>query len=281
MFLALSVLGLFIGGALWQHLRSERMRSALTRLGTFLGDTHDFELEKAWGKELGVHASVGLHDPLRESWLRYVLPSRRTEILIELPAAYPLMIHVERRRWWSTARAAALPGGAGLRVRAAPGAVVRHLLDEATLTALRELRIGELTMVPGSPPLLRLTARGWMLDMERAQRAVSLAAGLVLRMAPALARADAELVAAARGVPVGEPYRGHADDSEAQRLAQARAAELEQVRGEVERGRRRQLWLTAALAVGALVLVGVVATAVGYVVVVAALVLWLVALAGS
>ncbi len=249
------VFAFIIGMALWQHLQLERMRSVLTRLGSFLGDTHDLELEKAWGRELGVRVSVGLHDPLRETPLRYLGPSRFTEICVELPAAFPIMLHVDS-------------GWSGQRVYAAPAEVTKHLVDEATLAALRELRIKELTIVAGEPPVLRVRAKGWMLDMERAQRAASLAAGLVRRMAPALseAEAEAEAAAAANRVMVGEPYRGQVDDSSLKRVAEARAAELERVRREVESEVHRRRWIHAALAVVALTLAGVVAVKISYLV---------------
>lgn len=252
-----AVVAFIIGMALWQHLQLESMRSVLTRLGSFLGDTHDFELEKAWGRELGVRVSVGLHDPLRETSLRYLVPSRFTEISVELPTAFPIMLHVDS-------------GWNGQRVYAAPAEVTKHLVDEATLAALRELRIKELTIVAGEPPVLRLRGHGWMLDMERAQRAASLAAGLVRGIAPALsaaeAEAEAEAAAAAHRVMVGEPYRGQVDDSYLKRVAEARAAELERVRSEVESHVQRRRWINAALAVVALTLAGVVAVKISYLV---------------
>lgn len=249
-----AVLAFFIGMALWQHLQRERMRSVLTRLGSFLGDTHDFDLEKAWGRELGVRVSVGLHDPLRETSLRYLVPARFTEIGVELPTAFPIMLHVDSGRW------------IGQRVYAAPAEVTKHLVDEATLAALRELRVKELTIVPGEPPVLRLRAQGWMLDMERAQRAAALAAGLVQGMAPALSAAEAEAAAAAHRVMVGEPYRGQLDDSHLARVAEARAAELARVRGEVESELQRRRWINAALVVVALTLAAVVAVKISYLV---------------
>ena len=80
MYGALAALLVLLAPALWRSVLVARRRATLFRLGTFLGDTHDDGEAMAWGRDLGVHASLRYQEASlsRNSALGAWFPFRRT-----------------------------------------------------------------------------------------------------------------------------------------------------------------------------------------------------------
>ncbi|MBK7538172.1 MAG: hypothetical protein IPI49_22985 [Myxococcales bacterium] len=265
MYGALAALLVLLAPALWRSVLVARRRATLFRLGTFLGDTHDDGEAMAWGRDLGVHASLRYQEASlsRNSALGAWFPFRRTEISAELGASYPLVVDVVRRRWpWSerapasasasdSASASASAWNPRWDALVAPAEVVERLIHAEAQAELLRLGATELRLVEDVVPRFTFVIKGWLLDFERAQQALRLAASLASGVEAAFAAAEAAAQAALRNEEQGAAYRGD-PASPAQRRTERRTTELASAQQTLARRKRRRQWATA-LTAGALV----------------------------
>ena len=171
---------------------------------------------------------------------------RWTEIEADLPASYPLAIHVRRREPSDgprIARGALIDVALGdpafdddFLVEAAPADVVRMVLDARVrrmLAAHEHVALD--TVSQDARRLLRLTIRGWIDDAADAIAALDRVARISARVRDSYALLDSAVPARMDGAP----YRPLPSDQPARDAFEARAAEvaaLEVVRRDRERG---------------------------------------------
>lgn len=242
--------------------RRERRRAALFRLGTFLGGDHDYDAATARGDDLGLPFTIRFSQAwaLGDGVPGLSMAARCTEIVVELPRSYPLVLHVERRRWaaLSSPPAPEFPCDQRLSVHAAPAEVLSGVVGLSQQAELLALGAVLLAYRETSAPRLHLILPGWALDVERVQEAARLLAVMAGAIESGFAELerDAHAQVVSRGT-VGAPYRGHVDDSPVRAARALRATELHHARGALHEQFRRRAWRRGLGVLG----IGVVAVA--------------------
>jgi hypothetical protein len=217
----------------------DRMRTSLREISAFLGGRHDLSGFVAWGDALGAPVTFSL-----TTRAAGVGVERWTEIEVKLPARYPLILHVRRRQPFDGERIARGElvhvelGDRGFDhaflVEAAPGEVIRHLLDSKVRAYLRAHQVVLATeMAEGA--VLKVHVRGWLDELETARPAIELAVELAIGVREAYARVEEE---SPLGMG-GSPFRPEPDAALTRRAAADREAEvryLEQLKRNRSRG---------------------------------------------
>lgn len=216
--MVLYVLLAWLGVALvsWAYDRAVRAQvqrmAALPQIAAHLHGTHD--VASAAGSLHGVAVRFHFDDRGLGSSVEHW-----TLIEAELPASYPLAIHVRPHGW--TDRALRARGemvdvklgdaafDAAFLVEAAPEDVARQLLDAGARGLLLSHRRAELdTVSDESKRVLRLALRGWLEDPGAALHAIE----HVARIAAQVRAAYAETQPAQSAQLTGAPYRPQLDE---------------------------------------------------------------------
>lgn len=185
---------------------------------------------RAAGAGFGVPASIEL--TTRRARRRHV---NWTHVTAELPAPYPLALHLHEVPWRARVRISGLEpplpavGSPAFESRfefeAAPADVVGALLTPQRLARIIAYPQFELTTLPGARPVLALGFAGWPETEVEAEAALRLIVELAFGVREAYAALEAE-------VPprqAGAPFREHEDGSGERLRAAQRQREVESV----------------------------------------------------
>ena len=199
-----------LGVAIWATVAAgdrKRRQTMLRQVARYLGGRHD--ATAAFGNHGGTVVRFQLTTrgagKSKEWW---------TELEVVVPAAYPLAIHVRRRRWLDHTRMTRsdvvdLPLGdepfdEAFVVEAAPEDIARKLLDAGVRSFLSALQRPELdTVAIGESKLLRLAVQGGFDDLAGATAAIDSLVGIAARVRGVYAVVDGAVPAQ----PGGSPYR--------------------------------------------------------------------------
>lgn len=232
----------------------------LAAIAAHLGGQHDTS-GKAWGTALGPKTTLDFatrgSGSSSENW---------THVEVEVPAVYPLAIHV-RRHARSDQHVIArgdmvdiLIGDQvfddAFLVEAAPADVVRTLIDldvRGLLAAHKEVDL-ETVDRPDGTRCIKLGFRGWVEELELIKGPLAVMAKLGAHVREAYAKADTALEQAAPG----DPYRPIVDAQPARDAQAVRESEV----GRVKAVRDKRAADAHAVMVGVLVVIGLV-TAIG------------------
>jgi hypothetical protein len=224
-----------VGGLIWLIAASSGTAKAkrvahLAVMAEHLGGQHDSR-GMAWGSKLGPKVTYELTTRGAGSSAEYW-----THIHVEVPAAYPLALHVRRQ----TGRDHRViergemvdvvigdpPFDEAFLIEAAPADVVRVLLDSRIRNVLDAHKNVDLdTVTRDGARCISLGIQGWLEDLERVREPISAMAQLGGRVRDAFAQADANIETA----PVGDPYRPIISDEPARAAQASREAEVEKV----------------------------------------------------
>lgn len=230
---------LFVGGLIVVILiGNERQKKKLEMtfgwMGEKLGGGKNVEERLAWGDIGGATISfrmtsrgAGKH---KTFW---------TEVDAEIPEKYPLLLLVRKHGFFDQGKidrgemVDVIVGDAAFDnrflVEAAPAEVARILLDPRERSYLLQLadklHFDIDTIRTADKPLLRLSVRDWIYDINDAMRACEAMAAIAGRVRDAYAAVES----ASEVRDVGSPYRPQLDDTEARGAAEARLAEVARV----------------------------------------------------
>lgn len=232
------VVGLFAVIARASRAAKAKRLGKLQLIADMLGGTHDSS-SKAWGPKFGAPITIELatrgSGSSAENW---------THIHVEVPAAYPLAIHIRRHERGDTrtiSRGEMVDVIVGDKafddaflVEAAPADVVREMLGpeiRALLSSHKEIDLDTVTPASGGRTLT-LGVRGWLEEVTELRPFVEPMAKLGAQVREAYAKADAAVEARS----AGDPYRPIVDAAPAREAQAKREAEVGQV--EMLRGKR-------------------------------------------
>jgi hypothetical protein len=236
--------------------QTARRNSAIARIAMHLeGDMHD-------GAEVrGTHRGVRMtyrfatrgSGSSSESW---------TEVEADVPAAYPLAIHVRRHGWGDRTNiergnmidveVGDAAFDAAFLVEAAPADVAKLLLDRDARAFLAEHRTVELdTIAAGDRKLLRFAIPSWIEDEHQAAALIQRLAGIAARVRDSFAQVEA----ATPVRDVGAPFRQQLDDQPAREASRAREAEVQrlEVMRAARQARQNRIVVAIVIAIGTLV----------------------------
>ncbi len=237
-------------GAISIGTKDPAKRQRLTGMSKLLGGGHDLGGDTAWGTALGAPTTIAFVERQPEEG-----GAQWTEISVQLPRGYPLLLRLHRMRHVDEADLAQgaaervewgdVPFDAAFFVEGAPAAVVKHLLDAEARAFLERCPDVELSLAGLE---LSLKVQGWLQTEEAATPALEFANRLAARLPEVFARVERENQAV-RG---GSPFRAEPDAERVQ------AAE-EQQRAELQRLEQRQLARARGLSARQLVTPAIVA----------------------
>ncbi len=247
----------------WSMAAAKQKAARLSKLATiaaYLGGEHD-EAGKAWGSSLGAKITLELATrgagSSSENW---------THIEADVPAVYPLAIHV-RRHTRSDQRVIArgemvdiIVGDQlfddAFLVEAAPADVVRALIGPEVRSLLAAHKEVDLETVdrPDGTRCIKLGFRGWEDELEKIRSPLAVMGKLGAHVREAYANADAALEQATPG----DPYRPVVDAQPARDAQAVRESEV----GRVKAVRDKRAADAHAVTVAVLVAIGLV-TAIG------------------
>ncbi|MBA3502073.1 MAG: hypothetical protein H0T65_17045 [Deltaproteobacteria bacterium] len=231
---------LFVGGLIVVILignekQKKKLEMTFGWMGEKLGGGKDVEQRLAWGDVGG--AKIWFRMTTRGSGKS---TTYWTEVDAEIPEKYPLLLLVRKHGWLDKGKIErgemvdVVVGDAEFDerflVEAAPAEVARILLDpreRSYLLQLVNLQFDIDTIRTAEKPVLRLSVRDWIYDINDAMRACEAMAAIAGRVRAAYAAVES----ATEARDVGSPYRPQLDDTEARGAAEARLAEVARVDG--------------------------------------------------
>ncbi len=255
--LILGVVGALIALIGRSFAKAKALRvTKLQLIAAFLGGEQDAS-SKAWGSRFGPKTTVELatrgSGSNAETW---------THIHVELPAAYPLALHIRRhvggdRQLVDRGKMVDVIVGdpafdQAFLVEAAPADVVRELLDvelRGLIASYTDVDLETIEDGDGTRSF-RIGIRPWLQEVDQVRRPVELMAKLGSRVRDAYAKADAAI----EQPLAGDPYRPVVDARPVLEAQAAREAEV----GKVKAMREGRAAKARVIAMMTLVLIGLI-----------------------